>query len=90
MLGLGDKEASRPQKFSGAMTAIGSDRQSCVNYTGSFVAPGKHFLVYMANMLSGARKNTTCKRRLQRRYGVRHTGKPDVHLLPGTETAAFL
>lgn len=56
MLSLGDKEKFYPQKFSDAMTAIGIDRQACVNYMSSFVTSGEHILVDMTNMFSGSGK----------------------------------
>jgi transposase len=56
MLSLGEKEEFYPKKISDALTNIGIDRKSCVDYMTSFVGKGEHILVDMTNMFSGSEK----------------------------------
>jgi transposase len=56
MLSVHEKQEVYPKKLSDAMTAIGIDRQSCVNYMTSFITKGDHILVDMTNMFSSSEK----------------------------------
>ena len=56
MLSMGEKEGFYPKKISDALTNIGIDRKSCVNYMTSFVTKGEHILVDMTNMFSSSEK----------------------------------
>jgi len=56
MLSIDEREEFYPKKLSDAMTTIGIDRQSCVDYMTSFITKGEHILVDMTNMFSGSEK----------------------------------